>query len=109
MLVAVPVTPPKKKSEGGQRHEPRKSFRYDRWGRKKREAYKKSPEAVAIVEQIAQIYVQDPQIPLAVARLTYELKQEQIKAAYVYTELLRLEIARLEFEDEEDDDFLLLQ
>lgn len=96
-----------KKSEGGQR--PRKSFRYDRWGRKKREAYKKSPEAVVIVEQVAQIYAQDPQIAVAVSRLNYELKQEQIKAVYVYTELLRLEIARLrhESDDDEDDDFLL--
>ena len=110
---AAAVVVPAAKSEGGQRHEPRrKSFRYDRWGRKKREAYKKSPEAVAIVEQVAQEYVQDPQIAAATARLNYELKQEQIKAVYVYTELLRLEIARLEYERDEaddDDEFLLLQ
>lgn len=88
----------------------RKSFRYDRWGRKKKQAYRASPEAVQIIQELAQAYSDVPDLAAAIARLDFELKKEQIRTIAVYGELLKLEIDRLEFEqDEEDDDFMMLQ
>lgn len=94
------------KSEGGRR----KSFRYDRWGRKKKQADRASPEAVQIIQEVAQAHFETPDLAAALVRLDFELKKEQIKQIAVYSELLRLEIDRLKFEqDEEDDDFMMLQ
>lgn len=102
----VVVTP---RSDGGQRH--RHSFRYDRWGKKKKQALKRSPEAVQIVQEIANEY----ESANALASLSSALKQlesalvaEKIRAVDVYRELLTLELDRLEYEKEEDEDFLLL-
>lgn len=104
--VVVVVTPA---SEGSARR--RHSFRYDRWGKKKKQALKRSPEAVQIVQEIANGY----ESANALASLSAALKQletvlaaENIKAAEVYRDLMRLELDRLEYEKEEDEDFLLL-
>lgn len=105
---AAPVVVAKAKSEGSAR---RFSFRYDRWGKKKKQARKASPEAVRLVEQIAEVYAQDyglEALEAAVRALQAQLKLEKIRARNVYTELLLLELERLAYENEEDDDFILL-
>lgn len=96
-------------SEGSARR--RHSFRYDRWGKKKKQARKASPEAVQIIEQIAEVYAQRYDVgalEAAVAALQVELRAEQIRARDVFKELLALELERLAYENDEDDDFMLL-
>lgn len=102
----VVVTPA---SEGSARR--RHSFRYDRWGKKKKQALKRSPEAVQIIEQIAEVYADKPDLAslgAAVAVLEQDLKTERIRVLSVYKELLELEIERIEHEKDEDEDLLLL-
>lgn len=113
LVSAVPLPPvvSTRASEGSQRKR-KASFRYDRWGRKKKQALRASPEAVQIIREVAQAYSDVPDFAAALARLDFELKKEQIRTISVYGELLKLEIDRLEFEkqlDEEDDDFMMLQ
>lgn len=92
------------KSEGSVRH--RSSFRYDRWGKKKKQVQKKCPEVIQIIEQVAESSVENlAPLSQALARLESELRIESIKASQIYRDLLELELDRLSYEKENDEDF----
>lgn len=92
------------KSEGSVRH--RSSFRYDRWGKKKKQVQKKCPEVIRLIEQVAESSVENlAPLSQALARLESELRIESIKASQIYRDLLELELDRLSYEKENDEDF----
>lgn len=101
--VVVVTTPA---SVGGHR---KHSFRYDRWGKKKRQAKKKSAEAVQIIEQVVE-KAADEHLSLSAALTVLEakLEAENIRNSEIYRDLLAIEIERRAYEQDEDEDLLLL-
>lgn len=92
-------------SVGGRKH----SFRYDRWGKKKRQAKKKSSEAVQIIERVVE-KAADEHLSLSAALTVLEaqLEAENIRNSEIYRDLLAIEIERRAYEQDEDEDLLLL-